>query len=445
MNGKNNNGKNKLSIDDEVTVFASAPQQKVQEQNYQYSGFIERLKNQGNSKNNNGQIEIRTSVKGLIYKSVVYLNGQMIDAKEVDCKDLHTISDKETIFKERYTATHSQFIDKYMAKKQYKKVLEDEGKNDDDRHCLVTTYTSDDAIKSIVQIDGIEIDKLEINLDEAIKNDEGLLKTKYTNEHKKLVEKHFKIEKFPTNTIINPILKKLPFYKKNPMHSFYLFLLIVAFTLWIISLLMCGKALPRIINDLAGQKGKLVFMDLRKNFCGKCKDECCKEEPDLPECVLATCEQLVANNKFDQKCKDACNNGIISGEICKKIDDLSIIANSKSYTPIPAILKFESYSPTLLYIKNNLAKDIVVKLKEISIPDITDPTLSPEMIITAIGVTESSIYAKQDGKFEFKLEETIIKNGGLNNGSYKGKLVFEVLGAKDGEEKLEVPFEFIIK
>jgi hypothetical protein len=434
------------SSDSDKTMFGSSPaQEKVQQQsNNQHNGYTEVLKNSGNSKNNNGLIEVRTSIKGLIFKSVVYLNSQMIDAKEVDCKDLQSISDKDTIFKERFTASHNSYMDKYMAVKPFKKVLEDEGVSSDDRHCIVLTYISEDTIKSIVQIDGIEIDKIELSVDEAIKNDEGLLKSKYTSEHKKLIEKHFKEEKFPTNTFLDPLLKKLPFYKKNPMHSFYLFLVLLAFVLWLVSLLICGKALPKIIKKVAGNEAKLVFMDIRKSMCGKCKGDCCKENPNMPECVLDKCQKLVDAGKFDQSCKDACINGVMSGEICIKIDNIQGEVLSKSYTPTPSILKFNGYGITPLFIKNNLSKDLVFKLREIQINDLSDPTITADMIITVVGMTDNSITAKKDDKFEFKLEESVLKGGSLNSGTYKGKFIFDVTGAKDGEEVLELPFEFTI-
>jgi len=124
-------------------------------------------KTEGKSKNKLGIILIETSSKGLIYRSEVYLDGYIIDAKEVNCQDVSNADDSQLIFRERYLATHNKFEDLYLATREFRKVLSDEGKHiEEDGLCVVTTYTYENLIKHEVYLDTDELDKVEIEIDE---------------------------------------------------------------------------------------------------------------------------------------------------------------------------------------------------------------------------------------------------------------------------------------
>ena len=105
-------------------------------------------KSEGKSKNRTGKVYIETSVKGLIYRTNVYLNDFLIDAKEVSCIDLASLENGQSIFRDRYLATHNAFEIQYFLDKIYAKVLSDEGDYiEGDGKCSVNTYVFENIIK----------------------------------------------------------------------------------------------------------------------------------------------------------------------------------------------------------------------------------------------------------------------------------------------------------
>ena len=80
-------------------------------------------KSEGKSRDKSGHISIETAVKGLVYRTNVYLNGFLIDAKEVSSIDLATLENGHSLFKQRYLATHYAFEQQYFMEKVFSKVL----------------------------------------------------------------------------------------------------------------------------------------------------------------------------------------------------------------------------------------------------------------------------------------------------------------------------------
>jgi len=364
---------------------------------------------EGESKQKNGIILIETSLNGLIYRTDVYLNKHLIDAKEVDCKDLASLSDYKQVFESRYLATHSDLEERYLAKKVFKRVLSEEGSYiDGDGHCIVTTYTSDNIIKTEVILDTTELDVVEDAVSNEIANDEKAFKAKYTQAHNALLNKYVKVERFPVNSFLNPLLKKLPFYKKNPMHSFYFFIFLVLFIFWLISLLFCGKALPKIAGSVFGAGAKAVVKDFQKSVCIK---------------------------------------SVFSGEDENGNNDCNKSAIYKSqFQIIPERVSFKSpLEIRPIYIKNNLTNDLIVRLQSRDILGLDNPSITGDMIINIVSPT--TIYIKPDtiGIFEFKLEDTIFKSNLLPAGKYSGNLIFDVLGLNNNQnDTIAVEFEFEI-
>jgi len=424
-----------IEIDDDETIidngFNNKPTQNTHNANVQLApdmidDFEIVQKSKGESKSKNGTIVVETGIKGLIYRIEVLLNGNILDAKEVDCKDLRSVASSEESFKDRYLSEHEQMCSRYFAATTWKKLLRDEGDYKENGDCTITTYMGDKSYKTVIMVDGVELDVVEVSIDETLKNDENILKAKYTRTHKDLVEKNFLVEKFPVNSFLNPVLKKLPFYKDSPMKSFYLFVVLVVFIMWIISLLVCGKAMKKIVKKTLGTEAALVYKDIQKIICVKSRG-------------AMELEKRCKNNPRLEECKEACANGDIDQSICL------VASLEKAYEITPNSLEI-SLAPKSLYITNNDANELVFKLKERIVDNLEDPTITGDMIISVIGNTELIVKPKQGNKkFEFKLENTFIDSGELNSGRYSGKLVFEVIGLSDEKDKLlEVPIKFNI-
>ena len=371
---------------------------------------------EGVSKNKSGRILIETSINGLIYRSEILLNGRLIDAKEVDCKDLSELDDGSLIFEERYLSSHKSFEERYLAKKSFKRVLNDEGQYiDADGECIVNTYLADDIIKTEVLLDGVEIDSNQFSVEKKVLNDENTLKAKYTSSHKDYVTKYMKVLKFPANTFLNPLLKKLPLYKKNPLYSFYFFLAIVVFVLWIISLIVCGKAMKKIVTKVAGKEAGLVVKDLQKSICLK---SMMGEDGEIGVGV-------------DGISKNDCNKSLIHRGEFQIMPEVVIFKNTLEIRPI--------------YIKNNLPNDLIVRITKKEILGINDPTITGDMIVNIISPTTIYVKPSEISSFEFKLEDSFFRANILPSGEYSGNLVFEILGLKNNQtEIMSIPFKFNI-
>ena len=422
---------NNIIDDDETIIDGGMPIQNNTTQKIDTHSVVDDFdiveKSSGESRNKNGTVVVETGTKGLIYRVEVFLNGSLLDAKEVDCKDLRSVASSEESFKQRYLNEHEQMCSKYFAPTTWKKLLRDEGDYKEGGDCIITTYMGSKSYKTVVMIDGVELDVIEVQLDKSLQNDENILKAKYTRSHKDLVEKNFLVEKFPVNTFLNPLLKKLPFYKTSPMKSFYLFIVLTVFIMWIISLLVCGKAMKKIVKKTLGTEAALVYKDIQKVICVKDR-------------ALQELERKCKNNPRLEECKKACDEGELPQSICQ------ITSLQKAYEVTPDKLEI-TLAPKSIYISNNDVNELVFKLKERVVNNLEDPTITGDMIISVIGKTELIVKPKQsDKKFEFKLEDTFLSSGEINSGFYTGKLVFEVTGLTDEKDKiLEIPIEFNIQ
>ncbi|MDQ7084741.1 MAG: hypothetical protein Q9M36_07325 [Sulfurovum sp.] len=231
-------------------------------------------KSTGKSKNKRESIRIETSVRGLLYRTNIYLNNFLIDAKEVSCIDISSLESAQSVFKERYLATHYSFEQQYFLEKVYTKVLSDTGKYiEGEDNCVVNTYIFENIIKSEILINDVEIDVIETELDPAIANDKKIFKIKYTKIHKEAMSDNILIEVFPVNTMLNNTLKKFPRYAQNPMHAFYFFIATVILVLWILSFIICGKAMPKLVKSIGGKEASLVVKDMQKKPLSQIKNK----------------------------------------------------------------------------------------------------------------------------------------------------------------------------
>jgi hypothetical protein len=363
-------------------------------------------------KNKIDMVQIETSTKGLIYRTEVYIEDNLVDAKEVSCQDLATSEVNEIIFKKRYTATHEKYEELYFAPRVFIKVLEDEGLylEDENEKCIISTSVYNNIVRHEVSVGLENIDKIEHTIEKDIANNKAAFTNKYKQLHQEVVDKYVKILKFPANTFLNPIIKKFPLYNKNPLYAFYLFLITVAFVLWIVSLILCGKALVKITKKVAGKEAGLVVKDLQKSMCIKSYLD---KEKLKPEVVLEK-EDVVA--KY-----------------------------GSAYLILPEQIEFKSTKDIKsIYIKNNLQTGIIVKLRERLITDFENPLVTPDMIVNILTPLTINIKAEGVGMYEFKIEEEFLKNSSLAGQSFKGNLVFDIIDIKEKTSKPQVvEFNFV--
>ncbi|MEA3354641.1 MAG: hypothetical protein U9Q33_12590 [Campylobacterota bacterium] len=365
---------------------------------------------QGKSKDKTTKVLIETSRKDLLYRTEVYKEGHLIDAKEVSCQDLASAEDKEFVFRERYLAAHNKFEDLYLAQRVFVKVLSDEGEyvDDEEAQCSVATSVYENIVRHEVFLGAAEIDKIEETIDKDISANPKSFKAKYTQMHKEVVEKYIIIPKFPTNTFLNPILKKFPFYKTKPMYSLYMFLATVVFVLWVLSLVVCGKALKKIVVKVAGKEAGLVVKDLQKSMCVKGGEDD-KLNP----------EQLLDEN------------------------DVVDLYGTK-YVILPEKVSFKNTKEIkAVYFKNNLKSDLIVQLRERLITDFNNPLVTPDMIVNILSPKIIHIKGNDIGYVEFKIEDEFLKEGSILGKQFKGNLVFDIINVREKKsEPIAIEFDF---
>lgn len=367
------------------------------------------------SKNGIDNIHIETSVKGLIYRCEVYMDSHLIDAEEVNCSEISTIDKYEDIFQARYNVAHRKFEEIYTKKRIYSKVLEaDGGYSEDDGDCKVITSICDNIIRCEVLLDDKQIDQQEITIDKNQAVDTKVFKAKYTQAHKDFVTKYIKVLKFPVNTFLNPVLKKFPMYKKSPMYALGFFLATIVLVLWILSIIVCGKAIKKIVTSVAGKQAGMVVKDLQKSMCKKSKA-----------------------NKGEKIIIDA--NG-------KPTTTKNTEASSNNFVIIPDNISFKNFNQVYpVYIKNNLYSDVLITLKNRMIFDFSDALVSPDMIINIL--TDHALHIKAGGVgiFEFKLDSDFLKSNTLEERSYKGVIVLNAISLKTKvTQPITINFDFMI-
>ncbi len=368
------------------------------------------LTTKSKAKNNIGNVLIETSVKGLIYRSEVYMNDHLIDAVEVNCSDISTIDKYEDIFQARYTANHSKLEDKYTQERIFTKVTSTEGDYADGEGLIsVVTSISDKHYKVEVFLDSQSLD---IHQDELPDADEKLFKAKYTQTHKDFVSKYILIPKFPANTFINPVIKKFPMYKKSPMTAFVFFLATIAIVIWILSVIICGKALKKIVTAVAGKQAGLVVKDLQKTLCKRSA-----AEADGENVVL-----LDAN-----------------GNLIKD----SLVPN---YVVLPKDIKFKTDDRIYtVYIKNNMFEDTLIILRDRIIFNFENALVDPNMVINVLNKEAVHIKSGKVGQFEFKLESSFLQADNVEEISYNGSIVLDATNLKTRKvSPLIIGFEFTV-
>ena len=373
------------------------------------NNFEVALTTKSKSKNSIDNILIETSVKGLIYRSEVFMNDHLIDAMEVNCSDISTIDKYEEIFKARYAANHSKLKDKYTQEKIFSKVSTTDGDYIDGEGAInIITSISDKTYKVEAFLDS---NPLDISQEDVSDGDEKVFKAKYTQAHKDFVKKYMAILRFPANTFINPVIKKFPFYKKSPMTAFMFFLATIALVIWIISIIICGKALKKIVKAVAGKEAALVVKDLQKTMCKKSADE-----DDALTLLLDENGKLVNN--------DALSDLVVIPK------DIKFKTDNRIYT---------------VYIKNNKLNDVLIVLRDRVIYNFENALVDPNMVINVLNKEAVHIKAGKVGHFEFKLESSFLQSDNIEEIAYNGTIVLDVSDLRTRKvTPLVVGFEFSV-
>ena len=361
---------------------------------------------QGPSKNRTGRIRIETSVKGLVYRTNVYLNDFLVDAKEVSCIDLSALENAQSSFRDRYLATHTAFEIQYFIEKIFAQVLITSGNyTDGEGECSVVTSVFENIIKSEVIVDDYEVDVIETEIEDEIANDKKAFKLKYSKIHKELVKDNIDIPKFPVNTFLNKTLKRFPLYDRNPMYAFYIFMATVFLVLWIISLIVCGKAMPKLVKGIAGKEAGLVVKDLQKSMCIRSKKE---DNTETKELI------------YDKLYKDG-------------------------YLVLPQDIEFQDNNQIkTVYIKNTLDGDLIVKVNNKVIDNLNNNRITADMLIKILTPKNIIIKAGEIGQYEFKIEKSFLKSSSMEEGTYTGRLILEVIKVRYNTIQI-VPVNFSFK
>jgi len=369
------------------------------------------LTTKSKAKNNIGNVLIETSTKGLIYRSEVYMNDHLIDAIEVNCSDISTVDKYEEIFQARYSAHHSKMEDKYTQERIFTKVTSTEGDYVDGEGLIsIVTSISEKHYKVEVFLDSQSLD---IHQEELENADDKVFRAKYTQAHKDSVAKYIRVLKFPANTFINPVIKKFPMYKKSPMTAFVFFLATIAILIWIISIIICGKALKKIVTAVAGKQAGLVVKDLQKTLCKRSAAEAAAED----NVIL-----LDAN-----------------GNLIKD----SLVPN---YVVLPKDIKFKTDDRIYtVYIKNNMFEDTLIILRDRIIFNFENALVDPNMVINVLNKEAVHIKSGKVGHFEFKLESSFLQTDSVEEISYNGSIVLDATNLKTRKvSPLIIKFEFTV-
>ncbi|MBN2823885.1 MAG: hypothetical protein JXQ76_01065 [Campylobacterales bacterium] len=365
-------------------------------------------KSRGKSKDKSGIVTIETAMKGLVYRTNVYLNDFLIDAKEVSCIDLASLENGSAVFKQRYLATHKSFEQQYFMDKVFANVLTTKGDYiQGEGECVVNTLIFENIIKTEVIVDEYEVDSMEVEVEPELVEDKVNFKRKYTKLHHDMVKENIIVPKFPVNTFLNPILKKFPFYKSSPMKAFFLFLVTVALVLWIVSKIICGKAIVKIVKAVGGKEASFVVKDMQKGMCVKGGGDQAVLESEKKELI------------YDKLYKDG-------------------------YLILPEKVEFQDNSQIkTIYVKNTLDGDLIVTLNNKIVDNLESTVVTAEMLIRMLTPTRIILKPGEIGSFEFKIEKSFLQNSQIVEGPYTGKLIFEVIKVRYNQTMLNaVTFGF---
>jgi len=306
---------------------------------------------------------------------------------------------------------------RYCREEIWHHVLTSDGKYKDGGYYKLVSEKFENRLRTKVYINdkhykrSNEEEKLEFE-------DAELIDIRAKEVHSHLAEEYAELEKevkFPvTIGWLNAILKRLPFYKSNPMNAFYLFSFLIVFIFW---LLICmsgkymGPQLPKEGKKLKTKDSIAIFYygSIEEPLCGNLADKCLAKR-DAP--------------KFQKKfCKPYCFHDVMGEEVCNElgISRIEHVASADYLVVAPNSVLGANSGPKAIVFINNTNQDIDVTLKSIQVAD--EPY---EGIIESInGKNFFKLYANEKAyNYEIAYNSSFTKQ--LEKGEHQATVTFEM-------------------
>ena len=213
------------------------------------------------------------------------------------------------------------------------------------------------------------------------------------------------------------------------MYALGFFLATVVLVLWILSLIICGKALPKLIAAAGGKQAGMVAKDLQKGMCKKSK---AGETDDGEKIIIGS---------------DGSQLKVVTAEDGTQSLVPLTGATTENFTVLPKTIVFRDLNQVQpVYIKNNLGWDAVVSVKSRVIYEFNDALVSPDMIINILTEKALHINSGDVGTFEFKLEKEFLQSATLEERIYHGSINLEAIDVKSKEsQSIMINFDFPLK
>ena len=166
--------------------------------------------------------------------------------------------------------------------------------------------------------------------------------------------------------------------------------------------------MKKIVTSVAGKEAGLIVKDLQKTMCIK---------------------GSAGSLEYDE-----------NGKVVPQGQDLFVI--------LPDNIKFENKNQIYpVYIKNNMASDVLVIIKDRIINNFENAMVDPNMIIRVINKKEAVHIKSGDiGLFEFKLESSYLQPDSIEEISYDGNILLQANNLTTKEiTPLTISFEFLVE
>lgn len=347
-------------------------------------------------------------------------------------------NDKREFLKKKIQHFLHFYEDKYKLEENWHEVHTSGNEYKNGGYFKLISKTFSGCLKTKVIINDTEMKEFEQEK-KLYTEDSTAIKVIAQEVHEELSTKYSKVEeesKFPVNVKwLNNILKRLPFYKSNAMYSFYLFVVVGFFIVW---LLICASG--KFLNPKLKQGNKANFKDamtviyyssIEEPLCGNLAEKCIVNSEIKDKGIDAT--------KFKMKCESYCFHGVISGKSCNEIGykEPSTSTKERRYTvSSTSSIMGPTTGPKSITLVNNTSREILVTLLKVEV----DGESYPGMIEF---VTEKkSIMLKENGEpFAY---EVVFNNSYSKQlkGSFLARITFEFGTGKDKVSKsVEIKIE----
>jgi hypothetical protein len=325
---------------------------------------------------------------------------------------------------ENFIHTHKG---RYCKEEIWHHVLTTDGVYKEGGFFKIVSEKSENRLKTKIYINGKyykrgeheEIERLEFE-------DSELIGVRAKEIHDELLKQYQKKEEelqFPLNIgWLNTILKRFPCYKKNPICSFWLFVVVVLFILWI-AICASGSIMEPKINKKTTM-ARVYFGSIEEPLCGKLANKC-----------IAYKEGGWLARETKKRCKNYCAYQVIGMDTCKNILGFCKGDNG-CLPPSPLPTPYEIFPPNttigstttngIILFKNHMSSEIIVELESIKV----DNEEFPGIIVPISGKTKFVLEPKERGyRYDVMFESSVI--GQLQKGLHNCKVTFKIKPIND--------------